>query len=319
MAWKTDASLKLARVATATMVITLISSLGWAAFPPADVHCAGDYQHHLQGVCTNEVDAIYWSFTTELVKTDQRGKVRQRIPVANHHGDLCFHAGKIFVAVNLGRFNDPAGNADSWVYVYDAASLDLLARHATQEVFHGAGGIGVRDGRFYVVGGLPDGVAENYVYEYDADFTFIKKHVIKSGWTQLGIQTATYHNGAWWFGCYGAPQILLQTDAQFQMQGRYEFDCSLGIVGVAQDQFWVARGPRNEQGRCLGVLHPAHPNATAGLLFAPTVAPAINQDQVRRSGNWQESRFRFAQTASLQTSEQGAALEFTFAGSGSIG
>ena len=74
MAWKTDASLKLARVATATMVITLISSLGWAAFPPADVHCAGDYQHHLQGVCTNEVDAIYWSFTTELVKTDQRGK-----------------------------------------------------------------------------------------------------------------------------------------------------------------------------------------------------------------------------------------------------
>ena len=316
MAWKTDASLKLARVATATMVITLISSLGWAAFPPADVHCAGDYQHHLQGVCTNEVDAIYWSFTTELVKTDQRGKVRQRIPVANHHGDLCFHAGKIFVAVNLGRFNDPAGNADSWVYVYDAASLDLLARHATQEVFHGAGGIGVRDGRFYVVGGLPDGVAENYVYEYDADFTFIKKHVIKSGWTQLGIQTATYHNGAWWFGCYGAPQILLQTDAQFQMQGRYEFDCSLGIVGVAQDQFWVARGPRNEQGRCLGVLHPAHPNATAGLLFAPTVAPAINQDQVRRSGNWQESRFRFAQTASLQTSEQGAALEFTFAGSG---
>lgn len=316
MAWKTDASLKLARVATATMVITLISSLGWAAFPPADVHCAGDYQHHLQGVCTNEVDAIYWSFTTELVKTDQRGKVRQRIPVANHHGDLCFHAGKIFVAVNLGRFNDPAGNADSWVYVYDAASLDLLARHATQEVFHGAGGIGVRDGRFYVVGGLPDGVAENYVYEYDADFTFIKKHVIKSGWTQLGIQTATYHDGAWWFGCYGEPQILLQTDAQFQMQGRYEFDCSLGIVGVAQDQFWVARGPRNEQGRCLGALHPAHPNATAGLLFAPTVAPAINQDQVRRSGNWQESRFRFAQTASLQTSEQGAALEFTFTGSG---
>ena len=316
MAWKTGSARDLARVATVTMAMTLMSSLGWAAFPPTDIHCGGDYQHHLQGVCTNEVDTLYWSFTTELVKTDPRGKVLRQIPVASHHGDLCFQAGKVFVAVNLGRFNDPAGNADSWVYVYDAASLDLLARHPTQEVFHGAGGIGVRDGRFYVVGGLPNGVAENYVYEYDADFTFSKKHVIESGWTELGIQTATYHDGAWWFGCYGKPQILLQTDAQFQMQGRYEFDCALGIVGVARDQFLVARGPRNERGRCHGVLHRAHPDATSGLLLAPTRTPATDLDQVRRSGSWQESRFRFAQATSLQTSEQGAALAFTFVGSG---
>ena len=316
MAGKTKLDLKLAQVAAATVAMVLISPGGWAAPPSADVHCGGDYQHHLQGVCTNEGGTIYWSFTTELVKTDQRGKVLQRIPVANHHGDLCFHAGKVYVAVNLGRFNDPAGNADSWVYVYDATSLDLLAKHATQEVFHGAGGIGVRDGRFYVVGGLPTGIAENYVYEYGADFTFRKKHVIQSGWTQLGIQTATYHEGSWWFGCYGEPQILLRTDAQFQMQGRYEFDCSLGIAGVARDQFLVARGPRNEQGRCLGVLHLAHPDATSGLLRAATRIPATDLDQVRRWGNWRESRFRFAQATSLQTSEQGAALAFTFVGSG---
>ena len=61
---------------------------------------------------------------------------------ANHHGDLCFHDGKLYVAVNLGKFNDPEGNADSWVYVYDAESLKELARHETQEVLHGAGGIG---------------------------------------------------------------------------------------------------------------------------------------------------------------------------------
>ncbi len=34
--------------------------------------------------------------------------------------------------------------------------------------------------RFYVVGGLPDGVEENYVYEYDAEFQFVKKHIISS-------------------------------------------------------------------------------------------------------------------------------------------
>ena len=249
--------MKLTHIAMSAIVAVLTSSVGWTARPFENVHCAGDYQHHLQGVCTNQADAIYWSFTTELVKTDRRGKVIKRIPVASHHGDLCFHEGKVFVAVNLGRFNDPRGNADSWVYIYDAGTLDLLAKHATQQVFHGAGGIGAMNGRFYVIGGLPDGIEENYVYEYDADFAFVKKHVIKSGWTRLGIQTATYHDGSWWFGCYGNPKILLKTDTDFKMQGRYEFDCSLGIVGIARGQFLVAKGPRTEAGRCLGSLQVA--------------------------------------------------------------
>ncbi|MCA9134027.1 MAG: hypothetical protein KDA45_12760, partial [Planctomycetales bacterium] len=200
--------------------------------PFGPVHCAGEYQHHLQGVCTDNDQAIYWSFTTQLVKTDRQGQVLQQIPVANHHGDLCFAEGKLYVAVNLGKFNDPQGNADSWVYVYDAQTLDVLAKHEVQEVFHGAGGIGVHRDHFFVVGGLPDGVQENYVYEYDADFRFVNKHVIPSKWTQLGIQTATFHDGEWWFGCYGTPKILLKTDADFKLLGRYEFDCSLGIVGV---------------------------------------------------------------------------------------
>lgn len=235
--------------------------------PFGDVHCEGDYKHHLQGVCTNGTDAIYWSFTTDLVMTDSAGKVQKSVPVANHHGDLCFHDGQLFVAVNLGRFNDPAGNADSWVYVYDAATLALTAKHETQEVFHGAGGIGVRDGRFWVVGGLPDGVEENYVYEYDAEFRFRKKHTISSGWTQLGIQTATWHDNAWWFGCYGTPKILLKTDAEFNMLGRHEFDVSLGIIGVGNSRLLAAKGPRTKDKRCLGSLHLVRPDEETGLAW----------------------------------------------------
>lgn len=230
------------------------------------VSCEGDYQHHLQGVCLDkDRGAIFWSFTTELVKTDRAGKVTKRIPVANHHGDLCFYGGKVYVAVNLGRFNDPEGNADSWVYVYDADSLSLLAKHATREVFHGAGGIGVRDGRFYVVGGLPDGVEENYVYEYGSGFDFLRKHKLASGWTRLGIQTAAWHEGAWWFGCYGSPKILLKTDANFKMLGRFEFDCSLGIEGLGPGRWLVAKGPRTPKGRCLGEVFPAVDDEEQGL------------------------------------------------------
>ena len=227
----------------------------------------GAYRHHLQGVCTDESDTLFWSFTTELVSTDRQGQVLKSVPVANHHGDLCFHEGRLYVAVNLGRFNDPEGNADSWVYVYDAESLDLVSKHAVQEVFHGAGGIGVRDGRFYVVGGLPDGVEENYVYEYDSALQFVRKHVVRSGWTQLGIQTATWHDGSWWFGCYGTPKILLKTDASFRMQGRYEFDASLGIVGIAPQRLLAAKGPRTADKRCQGSLHVVRPDGDTGLAF----------------------------------------------------
>ncbi|MFT5465376.1 MAG: hypothetical protein ACI8UO_000470 [Verrucomicrobiales bacterium] len=238
--------------------------------------CEGDYQHHLQGVCTNAEDAIFWSFTTDLVKTDREGKVLAKIPVANHHGDLCFQNGKVYVAVNLGRFNDPKGNADSWVYVYDAESLKFLSKHATPEVFHGAGGIDARDGRFFVVGGLPDGIEENYVYEYDGDLKFLKKHLVKSGWTQVGIQTAAWHDDAWWFGCYGSPKILLKTDADFKMLGRYEFDASLGIVGVAPQQLLVAKGPRTAEKRCLGNVSLVQTDSEQGLKFAELKADSKN-------------------------------------------
>lgn len=229
-----------------------------------NVTCEGTYRHHLQGICADN-EAIYWSFTTTLVKTDLNGKLLKQVPVANHHGDLCCREGKLFVAVNLGKFNDPQGNADSWVYVYDADTLKELARHEVPEVVHGAGGIEFRNGHFYVVGGLPEGVDENYVYEYDAQFNFQKKHIIKSGHTHLGIQTAAFANRRWWFGCYGDPKILLVTDVNFKLLGRYEFDCSLGIVGLPDGRFLSASGKCEKNKGCTGTARIAVADEKAGL------------------------------------------------------
>ncbi|MBD3671968.1 MAG: hypothetical protein HUJ26_00455 [Planctomycetaceae bacterium] len=226
--------------------------------------CEGHYQHHLQGVCVDD-DHIYWSFTTTLVKSDRKGKAIQKIQVPYHHGDLCCVDGKIFVAVNLGKFNDPEGNADSWVYEYDAKNLKLLKKYETQEVFHGSGGMDARDGHFFVVGGLPDGVQENYVYEYDEHFKFVNKHVIESGHTLLGIQTACVHEGRWYFGCYGSPNILLITDDKFQMIGRYEYSCSLGIVGISPGKFYSATGACTKDKGCDGKVRIAVPDEKNGL------------------------------------------------------
>jgi hypothetical protein len=88
------------------------------------------------------------------------------------------------------------------------------------ELVHGAGGMAWYDGKFIIVGGLPPGVNENYAYEYDENFRFVKRHVIASGYTLMGIQTIAQADGAWWFGCYGKPAVLLRADQRWTFSHR---------------------------------------------------------------------------------------------------
>lgn len=242
------------------LLLQLINARGFHS-----VACEGSYPKHLQGICTNDRDAIYWCFTDVLVKTDRDGKVVKKVPVASHHGDLCQVDGKLYVAVNLGHFNQPAGRADSWVYVYDCDTLAELARHEVKEVVHGAGGMAYCQGHFFVVGGLPPGIDENYVYEYDAEFRFVERHVLASGYTLMGIQTTAFAEGQWWFGCYGRPGELLKADESFQLVGRWQFDCSLGIVGLADGRFLIASGRSSKETGCTGVVRIALPDGQAGF------------------------------------------------------
>jgi alkaline phosphatase D len=235
-------------------------------------NCDGTYPGHLQGVCTDGRDAIFWSWTERLVKTDKQGRLLREATVANHHGDLCFHNDQVFVAVNLGKFNEPAGKADSWVYVYDAATLAELARHPVPEAVHGAGGIAYHNGSFIVVGGLPPGIEENYAFEYDANFRFKKRHAIKSGYTTMGIQTAAFENGAWWFGCYGKPAILLRADESFNLTGKWEFDAALGIVGAGDGSFLVGRNSGSRKEGYSGGVITAREDRDRGLVLVEGAA-----------------------------------------------
>ncbi|MBN1417504.1 MAG: hypothetical protein JXP34_01945, partial [Planctomycetes bacterium] len=214
-------------VSAGTSVLALASAFLALAPVGAQVVCPGSYGGHLQGIAVDPGGVIFWSFTTALVKTDEKGKELATVSVPSHHGDLAFRDGKLYVAVNLGEFNEEAGRAKSFVYVYGAEKLDLLSKHPVPEVVHGAGGIACRDGRFFVVGGLPEGHEQNYVYEYDEAFAFAKRHVVRSGYTLMGIQTACFARGRFWFGCYGDPRVLLETDPSFGMIRKYDFDAAL--------------------------------------------------------------------------------------------
>jgi hypothetical protein len=234
------------------------------------VACEGAYKRHVQGICTNQRDAIYWSWTDVLVKTDLGGKVMARREVASHHGDLCHHDGKVYVAVNLGKFNLPPGKEDSWVYVYDAATLDEVSRHRVPELVHGAGGMAYRDGRFFIIGGLPPGLNENYVYEYDEAFHFVKRHVLASGYTLMGIQTITWAQGSWWFGCYGKPAAeLLRADSGFQFTGKWTFNASVGIESLADGRIMVGVNKMVKGTGNVGSIVFARPDDGKGLVLLP--------------------------------------------------
>lgn len=259
------------------VTVMLLTSAGAKAAELREVTCEDTYPHHLQGVCLDS-DVIYWCFTTKLVKTDRAGKVIKGVPVDNHHGDLCHDDGKIYVAVNLGKFHDAQGHADSWVYVYDSDDLSLLTRYATPEVFHGAGGIACHAGKFLVVGGLPQGGMENTAYEYNETFQFVRKHVLRSGHTLMGIQTAAFADGHWWFGCYGDPKILLRADESLQQIERFDFDCSLGIAPVGEGRFLIGRGTCSKEKGCTGRLVLASTDAERGLALQEAAAVTFQQD-----------------------------------------
>jgi hypothetical protein len=220
------------------VALALAATTAFAASPEpgAEIICPGTYGGHLQGLATDQANAIYWSFTVALVKTDLTGKILKQVEGPSHHGDLTCHDGKVYVAVNLGRFNQEPGLADSWVYVYDADDLSLLTKHEVPEVVHGAGGVVYHKGRFYVVGGLPKTHTTNYVYEYDKSFKFVKRHVIESGYTSVGIQTAAHFDGSFWFGCYEDKKGLLQTDDAFKLIGRHDPNYAIGIAPLSADK-----------------------------------------------------------------------------------
>src|SRR5690606_2318431 len=108
---------------------------------------------------------------------------------------------------------------------------------------------------------------ENYLYAYDPDFVFRGRLVLPTGYTRLGIQTAAYANGEWWFGCYGTPKILLRTDDSFKLSGKWEFDAALGIEPIGNDRFLIGQNKRTPDVGYNGWVVTARKDADKGLVF----------------------------------------------------
>lgn len=235
---------------------------------PAVVTCEGRYDGHLQGITSDSAGDIFWSFTADLVKTDEEGKILKHVEVPFHHGDPCHADGLIYVPVNLGKPDKDAGDLNPWIYAYHAEDLTLAWRKPIPEVAHSAGGMDIRDGHFFIVGGLPPNQELNDVYEYDEKIRFVARHEINDSKTFLGIQTACFAQGAWWFGCYGTPRTLLKTDPNFKLLARTSFDCTLGIMPGPDGTMRVARSVPSKDGKHGAEIVSAKPTEEGGLEYS---------------------------------------------------
>ncbi|MDI9373171.1 MAG: hypothetical protein QM840_09185, partial [Verrucomicrobiota bacterium] len=106
-----------------------------------------------------------------------------------------------------------------------------------------------------------------YLYEYDEKFAFRKRHVLASGYTLMGIQTVAFAEGAWWFGCYGTPKVLLRANPRLQLTDRWEFDASLGIVGLGNQRFLIGQNNKRPNVGYEGRAAIARFTAEKGLIF----------------------------------------------------
>jgi hypothetical protein len=167
----------------------------------------------------------------------------------------------LYVAVNLGRFNtETKGN--SFVYSYDARTLEQKKTWKL-DMPMGAGGMTWKGDRFYVVGGLPPTHSRNYVHEYDADFRLVKRHVLETGYTVLGIQTAAFMDGEFLFGIYGGggnPSGLLRCSADFKRIRRYTGNGAVGFARIGGRIYTGFTGGKKESGWTGGL------NLSEGLL-----------------------------------------------------
>ena len=240
------------------------------ALPASPTLCPGSYGGHLQGLATDGKH-IYWSFTVTIVKTDLAGKVLASQNGPSHQGDLCVKDGIVYVAVNRGHFNYRKG-AVSEVHSYDAETLKPLKIWPLKDMPHGAGGMTWRGDRFFIVGGLPPSHNRNYVYEYSGDFRLVKRHILETGFTLMGIQTAAYENGRFLFGIYGGkgnPSGVLAVEDDLKTFKRYTGGGSVGILRFGERYFIGKTGKDPQTKRETGSIAYASDFLSDKILYTP--------------------------------------------------
>ncbi len=204
-----------------------------------DAKVSGAFRGHLQGIDVHD-GKIYWSQTFNLIRTDNDGNIERIIDAEYHHGDVCVANGKLYCAVNKGKFNqNPNANlAKNFVYVYDL-NLKCLSIIPINNMPEGLGAITYHNGKFYLGGGCYKEEKTFKIFQFSEDFKFEKKYEVPVGNSLLGVQTLARAHGKFWLGCYtkkGDKAHLWEADDNFNIIKKHKTIGDFGIAEVKQSK-----------------------------------------------------------------------------------
>lgn len=207
------------------------------------------FKRHMQGLAA-AADRIYWSHTDRLAVTDTAGSYIKLVEADYHHGDICINGGKLYAAVNKGKFNRESG-AENFVYVYDL-DLNLLEVVPIDFMPQGLGAIEFSDGSFYLGGGALKDAKTFKIYKCSKDFKLEKVFEIPAYDSELGVQTICSCGGFFWFGCYmrSGKEFLWKLDKNLRVLGRFNNFAALGIsrMPAESDRLIIGRTKKGESG-----------------------------------------------------------------------
>lgn len=213
----------------------LITFIVFVFVGAAQINCEFFHNKHVQGVAYNG-NELYWVYTDVLIKSDASGKIIKQVPLhrmpggAHHGGDPCFVDGKLYVPYCGSGFNKYLKKRENHNYIQQySADLEFEKSFPVPELEFGAGCIAFYNGRFFVAGGRPSGMAGNTVYEYDRNFRLLKKHELPFD-SNKGIQTLTSDGKYWYFGVYNKPSVTFIADMDFQLVGKWNFSNAVGLL-----------------------------------------------------------------------------------------
>ena len=218
----------------------------WAGFggmPDTDeIVLPGDYPGHLQDVCWDGAQALYWAQTTYLIKTDLKGDIVRQVAVDEHNAGLQLRDGKLYVAVcvlqnKTGGKTTPACRVQ--IDVHDAESLALLETIKT-DINDRSGSLCILDDGSFLVGCLrhpelaPDEVRFHHVAR---DGRLVKSYVQKLDHpVKLGIEVIKRRGDRYFLCIYGHADVELDKD--FRRVRTHDFRGSCGTV-FDGDDVWV--------------------------------------------------------------------------------
>lgn len=219
-----------------------IAALG--AMPESgEIKLEGEYQYHLQDVW-REGDYLYWTHTSQIVKTDLSGKIVAKADVGDHHAGVEVRDGKVYVAVcvyqaKTGRKALPSSRMI--VRVFDAGTLMQLEEHVT-DINDRSGSLAILDDGTFLVGCLrPPDITKTQVrfHHLDKDFKLIKSYVLDNVPVKLGIETIKRRGEFYYLSMYLDGGLCLKLDKDFREVARYRLNGTYGLV-FDGDKVWTA-------------------------------------------------------------------------------